>query len=619
MESANQAVAAGLEKQARGDLAGAEALYREALARVPDHAAATHCLGLVAAQGGRLDEAVEFLRKSVALDPGNASFHANLGAVLAGDGRWAEAAAAAREATRLNPGLADAQANLGTALRRLGQPGDAAEAFRAAVAADPQHAEAHAALGSALLALGRPEEAVLACQAAVRLKPDQAAFQAGLANAFKEAGRPEEAAEACRAAIGLQPDSAVLHNNHGVLLRQLGRFAAAADCYRRALALEPDFAEAHNNLGRVLRDLGKLPESIESCRRAIALRPDFAAAHDNLGISLLLAGELEEGGVEYEWRLQLRPLPALAADPPVWRGEDLQGRRLLVRGEQGIGDQIMFAGLLPDLLDRGPRCILEAEPRLEPLIRRSFPEIAFVPQQDPPAAMLAENRIDLQVAIGSLPHRLRPRGEAPATRRPYLKADMNAARGLRARYREHFPGRLIVGLAWRGGKPLAARFRSVPLEQMGPLLAMPEAAFVSLQYGDHASEIAEAERRCKVRILHDPDVDALASMDDLAAQIMATDLVISVDSAVVHLAGALGAPVWVLLPKVPDWRWLLDGATSRWYASARLFRQTNQGEWGDVVARLARELGDHAAAARLRGSGSGMAPPSPAPSVATRA
>ncbi len=591
MATAEQTLAEGLELQARGDLAGAEARYRQALAAAPEHPGATHCLGLIAAQCGRLDDALGLLRKSVALDPSNASFHANLGAVLAGNARWEEAASACREATRLRPGYAEAHVNLGTALRRLGRHAEAAEALRAAIAAAPDHAEAHASLGAALLAIGRRDEAVAACETAVRLRPDQLAYHVGLTTALKESGRLEEAEAACRRAVALQPGSAALNSNHGVLLRELGRFEAAADSYRRALAANPDFAEAHNNLGRVLRDLGRLPESIESCRHAIALRPDFAAAHDNLGISLLLAGDFAEGAREYEWRLPLRPLPRLPVDPPVWAGEEVRGRRILVRGEQGIGDQIMFAGLLPDLVGRGAQIVLEADPRLEPLIRRSFPDIAFVARRDPPGALPESARIDFQVAMGSLLRRFRPDREAFGRRGPYLVADADAVARLRARYRTQFPGRPLVGLSWRGGKPLVARIRSIPLEQLAPLLGETNAGFVSLQYGDRSAEIAEAEQRLGVRLLHDPAIDPVANLDDLAAQIAAMDLVISVDNAAVHLAGALGRPVWVLLPKVPDWRWLLEGEASLWYASARLFRQARPGEWGGVVQRVCEELG----------------------------
>lgn len=622
MTPLDNALADGLARLARGDLAGAEARYREALALAPRHPGAMHGLGLVAMQRGRLEEAVALLRDSVDVEPASASFHANLGAALVAAGQheaaaascrraialkpdlvaahqnlaraldglrqWPDALAAYRQAAALQPRAAQPLVDLGEALQRQERIMEAEEAFRQATALDPDHAQARLRLAGALREQGRIADEIALCRQWAARWPADWAVHWSLGNALRAADRATEAEAAYRQAVALAPSRAVAHNNLGAALTALDRHDEAVEAYRQAIALMPENAQFHHNLAVALHHLGRLGEAAEAARCALALDPESASAHHTLGMVSMLLGDVERGLPELEWRLESRTSPSLAAGIPRWRGEDVAGCNLLVWPEMGIGDQVMFASLLGDLLARGAHPLVQLDLRLEPLLLRSFSEIRFVRPQETAADL---PRIDYQVGVASLARWLRPDLAAFARSRGPLRADPAKRAALRARYRARYPGRLLVGLSWRGGKTRRLiGIRSIALDRWGPILRLEEVGFVSLQYGDPAAEIAETERRRGIEILHDPAIDPLRSMDDLAAQVAAMDLVISVDNSTVHVAGALGVPVWVLLPHVPDWRWGMEGETSLWYRSARLFRQARPGDWDAVLDAVRREL-----------------------------
>jgi Flp pilus assembly protein TadD len=623
MSTPDKALAEGLALQARGELAGAEARYRRALALAPDHPAATHALGLVATQRGRLAEAIPLLRKSVTLDSANASFHANLGAALIAAGHMEDAARSCRQAVALKPDLAAAQQNLGRALNALGQLPDALAAYRQALALRPDEAALHVDLGEVLRRLGKVAEAEAMFRKALAIDPGNVGAHHGLARALRDQGRvaeeialfgdlarrrPEDwtvhgglgnallaadrvadAETAYRRAVALAPSRASAHNSLGAVLTALDRNQEAVDAYGQAIAIDPDRAKFHSNLAVALHHLGRLDEADESARRALALNPEHGSAHHTLGMVLMLRGDVEGGLPELEWRLDSRQASPRAAGVPRWSGKAVAGRDVLVWAEMGIGDQVMFASLLGDLIARGARPVVELDPRLEPLLLRSFPGIRFARPGDQP-------KIDLQVAVASLARWLRPSRAEFARPRDPLRADATKSAALRARYQAHYPGRRLVGISWRGGKTRRLiEARSIGLDRWAPILRSPQLGFVSLQYGDCAAEIAQAQLRMGVEILHDPGVDPLASIDDLAAQVAAMDLVISVDNSTVHVAGALGVPVWALLPWLPDWRWGTAGGTSYWYASARLFRRAQHGQWDSVIEAVCGQLAAWAA------------------------
>lgn len=404
-----------------------------------------------------------------------------------------------------------------------------------------------------------------------------------------QTGHNEAAAEFIRSAIAIKADAASYHSNLGNVLQSQGKLAEAGACYQRALVLKPDLIETHLNLGNIFKAQGDVDSSLACYRRALALNPASAEAAVAESMALLLKGDFASGWRNFERRWQTRDYdtPMRAYAQPLWNGEPLTTGRLLLWGEQGIGDEIMFAGLIPDVIRTGTHCVLDCDPRLQPLFARSFPEISVV------ASVALETPLELEITAhlpcGSLPHLYRKSTTAfAATTSPYLFADSSVQDRFRARYSD---GRKLVGLTWHTKNKKSGRSRSIDLQLLATLFARPGIRWISLQYGERASL---EEQAANTPIFIDPEVDQLSNIDQFAAQVAAMDLVITIDNSTAHLAGALGIPTWVLLPFAPDWRWLQEREDSPWYPTMRLFRQTRLDDWqsalGDIECALDQEM-----------------------------
>jgi len=397
-----------------------------------------------------------------------------------------------------------------------------------------------------------------------------------------EMGRSEESVNLIVKAIEIKGNAASYHSNLGNVLQWRGELSQAGACYQRALQLKPDSAEIYVNLGNIFKALHQFDSSITCYRRALGLNPQLAEAATSEAAVQLLKGDFAAGwaGSERRWETLDHDTPR-AYPWPRWKGEPIPSGRLLIWREQGIGDEIMFAGLIPDVVRSGASCVLDCDPRLETLFARSFPDVAIVP------SLVPEDHPELDIAAhlpcGSLPGLFRRSSEAfAATSSPYLVPDPLKRAMFRRRY---FDGRKTVGLAWRTTSKKTGHIRSVDLSTLAPLFALSGIRWISLQYGCHDT-LEEQAAAASAPILIDRDVDQLTNMDLFAAQVAAMDLVITIDNSTAHLAGALGVPTWVLLPFAPDWRWLLDRSDSLWYPSIRLFRQTQMGEWQSVVQHV---------------------------------
>ncbi|MFO1361145.1 MAG: tetratricopeptide repeat protein [Burkholderiales bacterium] len=468
---------------------------------------------------------------------------------------------------------------------------EAIECFRAALSLRPDHAEAHCNLGTALQECGALDDAVRCFRTALGLRPDYYEAHYNLGNALKERGDLDAAADEYRAALRLQPDFPPAHNNLGTVLQQRGELDGAERAFAAALRLDPGFEKAHNGLGLVRFERGHVGEAIERYRHALRLAPDFAEAHLNLALALLLSGRLQEGWGEYEWRWRSRALglERRHRDAPRWRGEPLAGRSILLHYEQGLGDTIQFARLAHAVAALGARVMLEVQAPLHALLRRALAPLEVLRAGDPLPTF------DYQCPLLSVPGALGIALDDVPAAVPYLAAD----EALRLRWRERIGGAqgLRVGIAWAGSATHRYdRNRSVPFALLAPLLGVPGVRGYSLQKG--AAARAAGETRGGDALID--WTDELASFDDTAALVACLDLVVTVDTAVAHLAGALGKPVWLLTPFAPDWRWLLERADSPWYPTMRLFRQRAPRDWGGVVgdvrAELARLCADRAAA-----------------------
>jgi tetratricopeptide (TPR) repeat protein len=536
-----------------GRLVEAERLYRQILALDPRHADGLHLLGMVAYQEGRLETAADLICQAIAIHGKGASYYVNLGTVLHAQGKLEEAEALYRQALELKPQLP----------------------------------EVHVNLANVLQARGKLEESVAWYERALALKPDSAEAHNNMGNALQELGRIDAAIACYRRALELKPDYAEVYYNLGNAHRFLEKLDEAVAFYGQALELRPGYPEAHYNLGNVLREQGKVDEALAEFAKALELRPEYAQAGFGEALAQLLKGEFAIGWRNFERRWQSidHDTPRRAYRQPAWTGEKLASGSVLLWGEQGVGDEIMFAGLVPDAILTGNRCILDCDARLKPLFARSFPSVEVVSGCGP--ELHPELEIAAQLPTGSLPGFFRRDLSAfAATTSPYLMADAAERERLRACYGE---GRRLVGLAWYTKNVKTGNARSLDLSLFAPLFEEPGIRWISLQYGDHAeleSQIAAAG----APILMDRTVDQFANIDLFAAQIAAMDLVITIDNSTAHLAGALGVPVWVLLPFAPDWRWLLDCEDSPWYPTMRLFRQPKAGDWQSVVERIKRAL-----------------------------
>ncbi|HPM85386.1 MAG TPA: hypothetical protein PLF81_32010, partial [Candidatus Anammoximicrobium sp.] len=394
------------------------------------------------------------------------------------------------------------------------------------------------------------------------------------------------------------PVSALAHYQRGNSWFERDGFAEAAACFEESLRICPDFAEAHCNLGVTRQFQARFADSVASLQRALQLRPDMPAAHFNLAMTLFLMGDLERGWSEYEWRWNCRNFgqrPAAASQlAPAWNGEPLSGKSLLVYGEQGVGDEIMFASCVPGLLQSAGRLLLACEVRLAPLFARSFPEATVVPLESlaEPGERKKLGRIDWQTAAGSVPRLLRLCQTRPCSRPGFLLAAEDARRAWKERLQELGAARKI-GISWRGGKDAAEqRRRSTTLEQWEPILTAPDCCFVNLQHGGSQAEVLDVSSRLGLTIAAWPEVNPIVDLDTFAAQIAALDLVISIDNSTMHLSAALGVPTWgiVAFPSASYWRWFGDGEDCAWYSSLRLWRKGPADSWDDLLGRLAAVL-----------------------------
>lgn len=403
---------------------------------------------------------------------------------------------------------------------------------------------------------------------------------------YFQMGRSDESVDLIKKAIEIKGNAASYHSNLGNVLQSQGKLSEAGACYQRALQLKPDSAEIYVNLGNIFKAQGQFDSSLICFRRALGLDPQLAEAATSEAAVLLLKGDFAAGwaGSRRRWSTEGHD-KARAYPWPRWDGEPMPSGRLLIWREQGIGDEIMFAGIIPNVIHSGISCVLNCDPRLEMLFERSFPGTvivpAFVPEEHP------ELNIAAHLPCGDLPRLFRTSSAAFAkTVSPYLTSDPAKLTMFRKRYAD---GRKTVGLAWYTTNNATGRDRSIDLSMLAPLFALPGIRWISLQYGNHGL-LEEQAAAASAPVLVDRDVNQFTDVDRFAAQIEAMDLVITIDNSTAHLAGALGVPTWVLLPFVPDWRWLLDRSDSPWYPSIRLFRQTTAGEWKSVVQHVKNAL-----------------------------
>ena len=553
---------------------------QQALRLKPNYPEAHYNLGIVLARQDKLDEAVASYQQALRLKPNYPEAHNNLGTVLARQGRLDEAIASYQQALRLKPDDPEAHHNLGLVLAKQNKLDEAVASYQQALRLKPNYPEAHSNLGNALQEQGRLDEAVASCQQALRLKPDSAEAHHNLGIVLAKQDKLDEAVASFQQTLRLKPDYPDAHHNLGIVLEKQDKLDEAMASYQQALRLKPDYPDAHNNLGIVLGKQGRLDEAVACYQQALRLKPDYPEAHWNRSLAWLLMGRFEQGWPGYEWRWKCKEFGSLPPfHPPLWDGSPLDGRTILVHAEQGLGDTLQFIRYAPLVHQRGGRVILVCQPPLIRLLTRSPGIERLVAQGE------ALPEYDVHVPLMSLPGLLGTTLESVPADVPYLDAEPQLVEAWRHRLGS-YPG-FKVGIVWQGNPKFRLdRLRSIPLAQFAPLARVPGVHLFSLQKGPGAEQLAAVTDRFPVTDLG----RRLDDFMDTAAVLKNLDLVISVDTAIAHLAGALGIPVWVALPFVPDWRWLMDREDSPWYPTMRLFRQTRPGQWEDVFQRIAEAL-----------------------------
>ncbi len=646
----------GLTLQQQGKLAEAARLYEDILAADKTHVAALHCLGAIAYQTGNLERAVTLIANAVRINPKIASADPYRGAALNQLNRHEEALAICNEAITLKPDFAEAHYNRGNALYGLGRPDEALASYDRAIAIRPDFAEAwsnrgnvlqnlkrlddalvscdkaiarkpnyapaHYNRGNALYDLRRFDEALASYNRAIELKPDYAQAFYNRGKALADLKRPEDALASYDKAIALKPDYAQAWCNRGNLLNDTRRFEEALASYDKAIALKPDYAEAWSNKGTALQYLNRLDEamadhdkavalkpdyaeawcnrgSVLNClkrpedalaafNRAIALKPDFGQAYFNRAITELGLGDMENGWRDYEWRRKIVEMSGnrVFPRPLLTSAADARGKTVLVHFEHGFGDTIQYCRYLEKLHQAGAKILFNTQDQLKSLVQSLDAPITFVGLDDPSLSY------DYQVPLMSLPLVFETRVETIPAKTAYLSAD--------AALVEKWRGRLggngfKIGICWMGDmahiKGHNGRF--FPADCFEPLSRLPNVRLISLQKGEGEKQLDSLPAGMTVETLG----GEWKTFDDTAAIMKGLDLVITTDTVIANLAGALGVPTWVAIQYVPDWKWMFDRPDSPWYPTMRLFRQKTDGDWQSVFEEIKAALSGEAALA----------------------
>jgi tetratricopeptide (TPR) repeat protein len=567
----------------------AEAAYGHALTLDPNLSRARCNLGITLAAERKFAGAEQVFRRLLMSDPAYPGAWRHLGNALADQDKFHEAIAAYLNAQSTEPDDVELHIGLGNLLYKQSQFDDAAVHYRRATALAPDNVAPMRLLGHALHEAGRPEDAVQAYRRAAQLDPSDVVTMSNLGACLCGLQQFEAAIVACEQALALNPDHAPAHTNLGIIHEKMGDADAAVAAHRRAIAADPGYATGYANLAVALRNQGDLDEMLEVSHQAVAMAPDNALTRYNHAHFLLVCGDLAQGFIEHQWGRKCKQLSEgmLVFEGPEWQGENFAGKTLLLFAEYGIGDALQFVRYVPMVTARGGTVVLQVQPAIAALLR-PMPDVIVLGRDEPMPPY------DLQLPLMDLPRIFGTTLETIPVGVPYLKADPAKVEA----WRTALGGQqaLKVGVVW-AGSPLhkGDQQRSLSAEAVLPRLVMPGVQLFSLQKEPRAADRPVLQQFGGDIIDLAPK---LGDFTDTAAAVSALDLVISVDTSVAHLAGALGRPCWMLLPYALDWRWLRDRADSPWYPSIRLFRQSKPQVWQDVLLRVSAELRRAAAGQR---------------------
>ena len=543
-------------------------------------------------QVGRRAAAIELVQRWLSQNRGSSAMRRLVGELLGRDGRFEAAQKALEQVLLDEPRNSAALNSLGEIQRSLGRYDEALENFQLARHQDSSLAPARVNLIAELVRAGHIDEARLETAELLTREPENSDGWYWEGNLADRANEIDVAANAYERAVSISPDSASCWTNLGLIRLRQGLGLDAIACQRRALEIAPNSAAVNLNLGLALQSAGDIPGAIDCYMASRNFDPNDGITSLHIAIARLTAGDFALGWDDYEHRWLRETASQRWPRPPQWNGEPLNAKRLLIWGEQGLGDQIMFASCIDEVAAHAAECVIECNPRLAPLFARSFPKCKVVAgtSQADLDQLCSKYEINLQTPIGSLPRAVRRSMEQFPRHTGYLVPSTEAQQKWRARLAA-LPGKFKVGISWIGGAPVTRqRLRSQALASWSPLLRQTEIDFISLQYTDCAKELSHVRHELGVNISHWQD--AIDDFDQNAALVSQLDLVISVCTTAVHLAGALNVPTWVMTPASPEWRYLNHGTEMPWYPSIILFRQSTPNDWTGVIGRINTRLAE---------------------------
>lgn len=634
--SANLLASLGNVRRLQQRFEDAEALYQEAVSVDPRYVPVQINLASLQLHLGHIQAAEATLKQGLLIQPDDPDLLRELGGLYFQQRRWPESSAAYQKALDHAPqGDVKTRFSYGAALYQQGALTDALQVVAGIVETSPDNAAAQNLLGLINLGLNEREEAEDCFNLALHHMPDFQDAAINLARLERQRGRMQAAIVNYQLANSIGESSVEFLTELGTALYDVGRFSEAEEALKQAIDLKPS-PQTHTAIG-LLYLLGRgLPKDAEAeFQKAIALNPNYEDAQFNLCVAIqdqgdiegaiacydtllvqypnhpqllwykaharLLAGDFTRAWDDYELRLNHELASKHNFTFPVWRGEPLAGKTLLIYSEQGLGDEIMFISCLPDIMQKAKHCVVACYPRLATLFTRSFPEATIVEwKQTDETPYRFENvpKIDLQIPIGSLPRYFRRSWDSFPHHSGYLTPDPNRVASWREKLDCMGQG-LKVGISWRGGTHKSRRdIRSIPLEMWQPILAQTNCHFISLQYTDCIEELANFKAKFSMDIHHWQE--AIDDYDETAALVSSLDMVITVCTSIVHLTGAVGRPAWVMVPAIPEWRYLREGNRMPWYPSVKLFRQNGLNEWESVLQQVSQALKEQAESAVQR-------------------
>lgn len=566
-----------------GKLDASQAAYREALRSRPEYALAQGNLAKCLRDSGNLEASIRAYHSAICIQPEYPDAYSNFGVTLKDLGLQADAATQFRRAIQLGPSLSEARNNLGIALFDSGQFKLATSTYQSALILRPEYPEALNNLGNSQRQEGNVIRGAQLFQRALRLHPLYPEALNNLGIILYDRRLYKRSISSYQSALVSRPDYAEAYSNLGISHYTDGTIDAAEACLKRALCIRPGYAEALSNLGATLREQGQLSEAEVAYEEAIQLRPDYPEAHWNNALLQLLQGHYEKGWRSYEWRFRNRELdnPAKISLKDSWSGESpLKGRTILLYAEQGLGDTIQFYRYARLIRDRGAQIILEVQPELHELFAAQKDPFTIIPRGKAPPDH------DLVYPLMSLPLALNTTLETIPDPTPYLQPDSQALKKWEALLGNK--SRLRIGLVASGSQNHTEdRKRSINWHRLAPLFQLP-CEFFCLQKDLREDDAGFLSGQPEVRNLS----RAMSTFNDTAAIASLMDLVISVDTSIAHLSAALGTETWILIPQIPDWRWLLNRKDSPWYSAVRLIRQEHRGNWEQVILDVRMKLQD---------------------------